>query len=151
MATKMIERRGDWMDWWPERLPRRLAEWLEWPVLSTLQEAEHVLRVEELEDERGLVVRAEMPGVDPDKDVHVEVRDHRLEIRAERTQEEEREEKGARRSEFRYGSFFRSLSLPPNAKESEIHASYKDGILEVRVPLEAAPEPEAKAIPIEHT
>jgi HSP20 family molecular chaperone IbpA len=41
--------------------------------------------------------------------------------------------------------------MPTNAKESDVHASYKDGILEVRVPLDPTPEVTSKAIPIERT
>lgn len=150
MATKTLERRGELADWWPELIPRRLADWFDFPVLSTLREAEHMLRVEEFEEKDTLVVRAEMPGIDPDKDVQIQLRDHCLEIRAERKQEETFEEKGVRRSEFRYGSFFRMLTMPANAKESDVHATYKDGILEIRVPLEHEPEPVPKAIPVEH-
>jgi HSP20 family protein len=140
-AERTLERRADRSDWWPELLPRRLVEWFDGPVLSTLREAEHMLRVEEYTDKGDLVVRAEMPGIDPDKDVQIELRDHTLEIRAERKHEEEKAEKGVRRSEFRYGSFFRVLRMPENAKESDVHATYEDGILEVRVPLEATPQP----------
>jgi HSP20 family protein len=150
MARKTMERRGDRLDWWPELVPRRVAEWLDWPVLSTLREAEHLLHVEEFTEGDCFVVRAEMPGIDPEKDVKVEVRDHCLEIRAERRERTTGEHEGVRRSEFRYGSFFRGLAMPPNAKESDIRATYEDGILEVRVPLAHAPEPEAKAIPVEH-
>jgi HSP20 family protein len=149
MATKTLERRSEF-DWWPDLIPRRLADWLDFPVLSTLREAEHMLRVEEFEDEDTLVVRAEMPGIDPDKDVQIHLRDHSLEIRAERKQEETLEEKGVRRSEFRYGSFFRMLTMPANVKESDVHATYRDGILEIRVPLAHEAEPEPKAIPVEH-
>ena len=46
-----------------------------------------------------------MPGIDPDKDVQIHLRDHTLEIRAERKEEETHEEKGTRRSEFRYGTY----------------------------------------------
>jgi HSP20 family protein len=83
--------------------------------------------------------------------VHIELHDHTLEIRAERKQEEATtdKDKGVRRSEFRYGSFFRVLRMPENVKESDVHATYKDGILEVRAPLEATPKVEPKAIPVE--
>ena len=65
-------------------LPRRLVERFDWPLLSTLRETEHMLRVEEFEDNGNLVIRAEMPGIDPDKDVEIHLRNHTLEIRAER-------------------------------------------------------------------
>ena len=94
------------------------------------------LRVEEYREGDTLVVRAEMPGLDPDKDVSIEVVDGTLRIRAERRQETRAEEKGGYRSEFRYGSFSRTLPLPPGAREDDIAATYTDGILEVRVPLQ---------------
>ena len=150
MAGKTIERRADWSDWWPELLPRRLVERFDWPLLSALREAEHMLRVEEYEDKGSLVIRAEMPGIDPDKDVEIHLRNRTLEIRAERKEEETRQEKGTRHSEFRYGSFSRVLMMPESAKESDVHTTYKDGILEIRVPLEPEPEVQPKAIPVEH-
>ena len=148
MADKTIQRRTAQSDWWPELFPRRLAEWFDWPVVNT-RDAEHVLRVEEATDGGDLVIRAEIPGIDPDKDVQIHVRDHVLEVRAERREQEETTKKGIRTSEFRYGSFSRVLTLPDNAKDSDIHASYEDGILEVRVPLDVAPRVEPKEIPVE--
>ena len=145
MAGKTIDRRG--AEIWPSPFSRRMFDWFDWP-LSTVGDPEQTLRVEEFEDDGKLVVRAEMPGLDPDKDVHVQLNDHVLEIRAERKQQETRDEKGTRRSEFRYGSFYRMIEMPPTAKESDVSAVYKDGILEVSVPLEAEPKPEPKAIPV---
>jgi HSP20 family protein len=130
-TEKGLERRRDLFDWWPELMPRRLLDWLD---ATSLTESEHRMRVEEFVDGDELVIRAEMPGIDPDKDVHVHVRNHLLELRAERKQETKHEEKGTRRSEFHYGSFYRVITLPPDASESDVHATYKDGILEVRVP-----------------
>lgn len=96
------------------------------------------IRVEEFVDGKTLVVRAEMPGVDPDKDVEITISDGYLNIRAERQEKEEHQDKGSYRSEFRYGSFSRSVMLPEGVKEEDIKASYTDGVLEVRTPL---PEP----------
>jgi HSP20 family protein len=146
MATTKPERRTEW---WPELMPRRWLEWLDWPGIETMRREEHMLRVEEFEEDGQLVVRAEMPGIDPEKDVHVSLRDHTLEVRAERKQEETHEEHGVRRSEFRYGSFYRAVPLPPDAKESDVRATYKDGILELRVPLEAEKAAEPTQIPVE--
>ncbi|GAB7143190.1 hypothetical protein AWC22_18030 [Mycobacterium riyadhense] len=83
------------------------------------------------------VVRAELPGIDPGKDVDITLRDGQLTIKAERT--ETKESKG--RSEFRYGSFVRSVTLPAGAKEDDIKATYDKGILTVSVAVsdEAAP------------
>ncbi|MGO8890167.1 MAG: Hsp20/alpha crystallin family protein, partial [Streptosporangiaceae bacterium] len=74
-------------------------------------EAGDLIRVEEYRLDGALVVRADLPGVDPDKDVELIVSDGTLHIEAERRQEEKREEKGYLRREVRYGSFSRSLPL----------------------------------------
>ncbi|MBP1233048.1 HSP20 family protein [Arthrobacter sp. PvP102] len=109
------------------------------------------IRVEEFVDGKTLVVRAEMPGVDPDKDVEITIVDGTLRIHAERQEKEEHKDKNRYRSEFRYGSFSRSIPLPEGVKEDDIKASYTDGVLEVRTPLpeEAAAQAEApKKLPI---
>ncbi|NKY59371.1 Hsp20/alpha crystallin family protein [Nocardia flavorosea] len=103
----------------------------------------HLLRVEDTVDDGHYVVRAEIPGVDPDKDVEVSVRDGQLTIKAERS--EKHEEKG--RSEFSYGSFVRTVTLPQGADEDAIEASYAKGILTVSVPV-AEPAGEAKKVQV---
>lgn len=94
------------------------------------------MKVEEFVDGETLVVRAELPGIDPDKDVELTITDGVLHIRAERQEKAEHKSKEGYRSEFRYGSFERSLFLPEGTKEGDVKASYGDGILEVRVPVE---------------
>lgn len=149
MTEKAQERVPERSDAFPDFLPRRWMEWLDWPLVASLRRGEHMMRVEEFRRNGDLVIRAEMPGIDPDKDVDIQVRDHMLEIRAERQEREENEEKGEYRSEFRYGSFFRSVALPASAEEADVKASYRDGVLEVRVPVKASAEPAGKRIPIE--
>jgi HSP20 family protein len=106
------------------------------------------LRVEEFRDGSDLVVRAEMADIDPDKDVDVTVDEGTLHIRAERKESSEHKDKDTYRSEFRYGAFTRSIPLPAGAKESDIKASYKDGILEVRVPIAEETKSAATKVPI---
>jgi HSP20 family protein len=93
------------------------------------------MRVEEFVDGDALVVRAELPGIDPDRDVELTVSDGLLHLRAEREEKSEQKGKRGYRSEFRYGSFERTLQLPAGTKDEDVSASYKDGILEVRVPM----------------
>jgi HSP20 family protein len=95
------------------------------------------IRVEQFLDGNTLVVRAEVPGINPETDVDVSVADGMLHIKAEREEKSEHKDKSGYHSEFRYGSFTRSVSLPPGAREEDVTASYKDGVLEVRAP---APE-----------
>lgn len=142
-----VERRERY---WPEAM---LRTWLNEPwVPSALwanQLSRDELRVEEFRENGDLVVRCEMPGIDPDEDVEITVRDQMLRIQAERSQEERRETAGGYRSEFHYGSFGRVIPLPPGAKESDVKAEYRDGILEVRVPVDIARTEGAK-IPVSH-
>lgn len=126
---RAVERRPDWFD---TLLPRRFFDWFGTPPFDV----EHHLKVEEFTKDDTHVIRAEMPGIDPDKDVQIHVRGHALEVRAERKQETKEEEAGRFRSEFRYGSFFRRVMLPPDADEHDVTATYKDGILEIRMPVE---------------
>lgn len=101
------------------------------------------IRVEDFVDEGTYTLRAEMPGIDPDNDVTITVDGDILTIKGER--KEEKKEKG--RSEFRYGSFARSIALPRHAKTDEIAATYVDGVLEVVVPVDAeAVEPHHIAV-----
>ena len=107
-------------------------------VIERLFEGEmgySAIRVEEVVDGNTLVVRAELPGIDPEKDVDVTVTDGVLSIRAERQEKTEHKDKDSYRSEFRYGSFVRRLPLPSGVQQADVTASYKDGVLEVRAPL----------------
>ena len=105
------------------------------------------LRVEEYQDGSTLVVKAEMPGIDPDKDVDISVSDGVLHIQAERQETSEHKDKGGYRTEFRYGSFARDIPLPSGSKDSDVSASYRDGVLEVRVPVAERSETASK-IPV---
>jgi HSP20 family protein len=109
------------------------------------------LRVEEFVDDGTLVVRAELPDIDPDKDVELSVTEGVLHIRAQREEKTEKREKDLYRSEFRFGSFARNVVLPEGVKGDDITASYQDGILEVRAPLPAGEEkPPVTKVPIAH-
>ena len=79
------------------------------------------------------VVRLELPGVDVEKDVNVEVDKGQLVIRGERRDERAEEKDGRTLSEVRYGSFRRSFKLPAHVTSDAISASYDAGVLTVRV------------------
>jgi len=123
-----------------------LFDWFEsgWPMVADWRrDGGHALRIEDrLEDDR-YVVRAEIPGIDPDKDVEITVSDGVLTISAERR--EEISENG--RSEFHYGSLIRRVALPTGAVEDKVLARYQDGILEVTVPIETV-QVEPRTIPV---
>jgi HSP20 family protein len=108
-----------------------IFDWLESPLAVVRPLAGNPLAVEDYIKDDRYVLRAELPGIDPEKDLEVTVSDGVLTIKAERLDETE----GAHRSEFRYGAFTRSVPLPANADEQHIQASYGNGILEVTVQL----------------
>lgn len=114
-------------------------ERLEWPgIARRFFDADwetSPIRVEEFIDGDSMVVKAEMPDLDPEKDVEISIADGLLHIQAERREEIEHQGKDGFRSEFRYGSFFRDIPLPTGAKESDVKAEYRDGVLTVRVPV----------------
>jgi HSP20 family protein len=94
-----------------------------------------------------LVIRAELPGIDPEKDVDITVQDGVLYIKGERRHEERTERDNYYRFESSYGSFHRAVPLPEGVKEDDVQASYENGILEVTVP-KAAELTSAKKVPI---
>ncbi|MFZ1178777.1 MAG: Hsp20/alpha crystallin family protein [Mycobacterium sp.] len=99
------------------------------PVFDT-----RVMRLEDEMKEGRYVVRAEIPGVDPAKDIDITVHDGQLTIKAERSEKKDFDG----RSEFSYGSFVRTVSLPAGADEDNIEASYDNGILAVSVAVSEA-------------
>lgn len=116
-----------------------LLDWLPRPGwLNAFEQAFETtpLRIEERVEGDEFIVRAEMPGIDPDKDVEINVSDGMLQIRAERSEEKKSEKGETRHSEFHYGYFSRVISLPVGATQADVKATYHDGILEVRLPLD---------------
>lgn len=105
------------------------------------------LKLEEYEDDGDLVIRAEMPGIDPDKDVEITLHDHVLRIGAERRERSEKSDQEGYRSEFTYGSFQRAVRLPDGVDLSDVKAGYEDGILEIRIPF-AREATTSKRIPV---
>ena len=84
-----------------------------------------------------LIVRAELPGIDPEDDVEVSVQNGVLVIRGERRREQRDRNDRYYRSEVYYGSFLRTVTLPQSARTDDISAKYEDGVLEITVPLES--------------
>jgi HSP20 family protein len=122
-----------------------LADWLEspWtgpPPFLTGQ----VFRLEEAMRDNRYVIRAELPGLDPDNDIEVTVDGRILTIRAERRERDN----GVYRSEFRYGSLVRAVRLPASVDAADVTARYDNGVLEVSVPARKV-GPKAARIPIE--
>jgi HSP20 family molecular chaperone IbpA len=101
------------------------------------------IRIEDFVQDGSYVVRADIPGVDPDHDLHVSVDAGRLVVQGERREEE----RDKYRHEVRYGSFTRTLSLPSGVAVDDITARYQDGVLEVRFPM-VEPASQARQVPV---
>ncbi|HUJ79624.1 MAG TPA: Hsp20/alpha crystallin family protein [Nitrospiria bacterium] len=103
-------------DWWRRRelMPRQPA-------------------VEIAEDKEQVIVTAEIPGLKKG-DIQVNLSDTLLTISGERKEETEKREKGYYYSERSYGSFTRSIQLPAEVKTDKASATFKDGVLEIRLP-----------------
>lgn len=95
-----------------------------------------------------LIVHAEIPGIEPEK-VKVTMEEGMLVIRGERIQQAKVEKLDYIRMERTFGSFERRISIPEGVEEAAIRAEYRDGVLEITVPLPEAPvAPTPKTIPI---
>lgn len=102
------------------------------------------VRVEDFMEEGSYVLRAEIPGIDPEKDVEVTVEHDMLTIHGERREVT----KDKNHQEFHYGSFSRTVALPSGADTSSITAGYEDGVLTVKVPV-SKEAPTSVRIPIQ--
>jgi HSP20 family protein len=91
----------------------------------------HAARIEDYREDGRYVLRVELPGMDPEKDIQIQVRGVELSIVADRTVEKHEKT----HSEFSYGKFARTVRLPAGALPDEISATYEAGILEVSVPV----------------
>ena len=116
--------------------------WGEWPTDAT------PMKVEEYVEDGTYVIRAELPGIDPDTDVDITVADGILHLAASREERSEEDRPEGYRTEFHYGSLKRSMRLPEGATADDITATYGDGILEVRVPAPKEVDKPAAKIPV---
>jgi HSP20 family protein len=128
------------------RFDQMFDEWARMMPFRRWTESGDLIRVEEYREDGTLVVHADLPGIDPERDVEVTVSDGMLHIEAERREEQKHEGKGYLRQEVRYGSMSRSLPLPKGVTEADITATYKAGVLEVRIPEPRHEEPRKIAV-----
>ena len=100
------------------------------PFLPAFAAQAQPIKVEDYLEDGAYVVRAELPGVDPAKDVEITVSDEVLRIHAERHEDH----KDAHRSEFHYGACTRSIALPKGCTVQDVKASFDQGVLTVTIP-----------------
>jgi HSP20 family protein len=110
-----------WRPSWPERWFGAEREELTAPALDLYEEKDDI------------VIKAELPGIDKNN-IEVNLADHTLTIKGEKKKEEEIKEENYYRSERSYGAFMRTLELPKDVHADKVKATFKDGVLEVRLP-----------------
>lgn len=116
-----------------------LTELMSWMGAPALQPQ---VRLEEWVEDGRRVIRVDLPGVDPQRDIQLSVEDGVLHLRGERRAETHDQH----RTEIRYGSFARVIDLPPGARAEDISADYADGVLTVSMPAGAPTS--AQTIPV---
>ena len=104
---------------------------------ASLLESKWQPRINVEEDSGRLHIKAELPGIN-ESDLNVTFTDNVLTIAGEKKEEEEKKEKDGRYiiSERFFGSFSRSLTLPAGVDADKIKANFKDGVLNIEIPLE---------------
>jgi HSP20 family protein len=100
------------------------------------------------ETENEYVVRADVPGVEPE-DLELLCAEDRLILRGETRREQESRDRGLLRSERRFGRFERVLPLPPGVQQDQIQASFRNGVLELRIPKSEESRQKIHRIPIQ--
>jgi HSP20 family protein len=129
-------------------MPRSLTRWEPFAELGELgtrfdrifdevldgRERNWTPAVDVVRDNGNLVVRADVPGIKPEE-VKIEVAGDILTVRGAHEERKEQKDKDFLRRERRYGSFSRSMALPPGVDAKKIKAKTRDGVVEVTIPL----------------
>jgi HSP20 family protein len=128
----------------PKTVIPDFIDWFEEPFLTLRPYLGQPIRIEDYTEDGHYVVRAEIAGIDPEKDLEVAAGAGYLSIRVERSGQLE----AKHRSEFRYGSFSRTVELPPRADADDVTAKYANGILTVKVAIKGDHQEAMKKITV---
>jgi HSP20 family protein len=121
----------DFDKWFDEILPRPFTPFF--PRLRAGLEEELMPEVDIFESNGDLVLKAELPGMKKE-DIEVTLTDGSITISGEKKKEDEIKKKDYYKLERSYGSFCRSFSLPTEVRGDQTKSTFKDGVLEVRMP-----------------
>ena len=126
---------------------RESSDWAGSP-LSTLHRptsSPYHIPTEHYIDGNSYVIRLELPGIEPNRDLGVCVQNGILNVEAERRDKNP----GKHDSEFHYGTFARRVALPAGADAENVSATYHEGILTIRIRTERQHGTELLTIPVE--
>ena len=130
------------------RRPFSLMEPSWWPRLRMPEIEEISPKVDIFEEGDNFIVKAEVPGMKKEE-IEVNLTDDMITISGEKKKEEKVEKKDYYRLERSYGSFTRSFRLPKEVQTDKAKATFKDGVLEVKVPKTEEAKKKEKKVPIE--
>jgi HSP20 family protein len=124
-----------------------ISDWVGSPLSTVhhLAARSWPIPVEQYPDGSGYQVRFEVPGIDSVADLAVRVEAGTLVVQAQRTDAAPRDQQ----SEFRYGRFARRVTLPPGADVRDVSASYRNGILTVRIGMKPEHQHPARLVDVE--
>lgn len=114
---------------------------------GSVTEGQFYPKIEIQDNDQNLMICAEIPGMN-EKDVQVYIKDNNLVLEGERRTERESEENGTYRSEFSYGSFYRTIPLRDEVVTDSVKATYKDGLLRVKMDKANTTDQKIKKIPV---
>ena len=101
------------------------------------------------ETDKAIEVTAELPGLS-EKDIELEITGDALTIRGEKKEEHKEERKGVYLSERSYGSFYRSIPLPPGVDTEKVEAGFANGVLSVTLPKSSEAQQQVKRIDVKN-
>ena len=104
------------------------------PFRMEFDTAKWVPQIEVHQNNGQLLVRADLPGLTKE-DVKVELTNDMLTLSGERKEEKEEKREGFYSSERRYGSFYRQIPLPEGTKTEDADATFRNGVLEITMPV----------------
>lgn len=105
-------------------------------------------RMDVYQTENEVVATAELPGLESNDDIEVRVENDRVSLRGELKRSQEHKEENTIYSERYYGTFTRSIQLPARVKADQAKASYKNGVLEIRM-AKSDPGGQGHRIPVQ--
>jgi HSP20 family protein len=117
----------------------------DWAVGKPYSRTHHPPAIESFVDSDRLIVRADLPGVEP-KDVEIRVDGNILTISGSRTAANGEQERNFVHREIRYGNFERAISIPKGVKREDINVAHRNGVLELTVPLNRV---ELRKVPVQ--
>jgi HSP20 family protein len=121
-------------------LQNEMSRWMGGATPGNGQSSTWLPSVDVWETESELVLSFDLPGISED-DIAVELDDNVLTVSGRRERTSEHSNERFYRFERRFGTFSRSVTLPPGVQEDSIAADYRNGVLEIRIPKPEEPKP----------